>query len=406
MKAFPSTLIALLCCLGLQAQDLDILRMRIDSIITSHPLMEQASCGIMVYDATTDNIIYKHEEKKLHRPASTAKVFTCATALRFLGADYGIHTSIHTTGKTDRMRVDGEQKKVLEGDLFIKGNFDPTFSSADLDTLLLKAFVQEGIDSIVGNIYTDVTMKNRTLGGAGWCWDDEGDDFPLLSPLIIDKDTCFVSTLLAKLDSLGISFQGEVGDSIVPAEATLLAEKCIALGDLLPACLKESDNRYAEAILYQLGNLNDVNYDPTSESLKYVNQFLVELGFDKSDFRFVDGSGLSFYNAVTPEVEVELLKYIYLKSNFFGILLNALPVSGVDGTLKTRLKGKDTEKRVFAKTGSLTGTYSLAGYLFRADSHMIIFSIMNDGVPHGNGNGIRQMQDQILQVLANPAKAR
>ena len=151
MKAFPSTLIALLCCLGLQAQNLDFLRMRIDSIITSHPLMEQASCGIMVYDATADNVIYKHEEKKLHRPASTAKLFTCATALRFLGADYGIHTSIHTTGKTDKIRVDGEQKKVLEGDLFIKGNFDPTFSSADLDTLLLKAFVQEEIDSIVGN---------------------------------------------------------------------------------------------------------------------------------------------------------------------------------------------------------------------------------------------------------------
>jgi len=379
--------------------------MRIDSIISAHPLMEKASCGILVYDASIDSIIYRHDEKKLHRPASTTKLFTCATALRYLGADYGIHTSILTTGKADRMNVNGVRKKVLQGDLFIKGNFDPTFSSADLDTLLLKAFVEEGIDSIAGNIYADVTMKNRTLSGAGWCWDDEGDDSPLLSPLIIDKDTCFISKLTTKMDSLHIGFSGELGDSIVPAEATLLAEKCITLQDLLPTCLKESDNRYAEAILYQLGNLNTLDYDPTSESLKYVNQFVEELGFGKLDFRFVDGSGLSFYNAATPEVEVELLKYIYLKSDFFGEMRTALPIGGEDGTLEDRMKGTNAEKKVFAKTGSLTGTYALAGYLFRDDSHMLIFSIMNDGVPYGNGSGIREMQDQILHVLSSPATA-
>ncbi len=406
MKAVLFTLMAVLGSLTLQAQDLNILKFQIDSIMASHPLMKQATCGIMVYDATLDSTIYRHEEKKLHRPASTTKLFTCATALRFLGADYGIHTRLYTTADTDYVWVNEKWKKVLEGDLFIEGNFDPTFTSADLDSMLQKTFVKEEIDSIAGNIYTDVTMKNRTLGGAGWCWDDEGDDFPLLSPLLIDKDTCFVSKFLCKLDSLGVGFQGVVSDSIVPSEATLLAEKCTSLGDLIPECLKNSNNRYAEAILYQLGNLNTVDYDPTSESLKYVNQFVEELGFNKQDFRFVDGSGLSFYNAVTAQVEVELLKYIYSKTDLFDFFQEALPIAGKDGTLEKRMKGTNAENRVYAKTGSITGTYTLAGYLYRKDRHLLIFAILNDGVPYGEGNNIRKMQDQILHILAAAPKAR
>ena len=70
------------------------------------------------------------------------------------------------------------------------------------------------------------------------------------------------------------------------------------------------------------------------------------------------------------------------------------------------MKGTNAEKRVYAKTGSITGTYTLAGYLYRKDRHLLIFAILNDGVPYGEGNNIRKMQDQILHILAAAPKAR
>lgn len=387
------------CATHLQAQENRTLRTELDSIINNYPLMQQASLGIMVYDATAETLLYNMDEKKLHRPASTTKTFTCATALKNLGPDYGIRTSIYGTGKIHSHHIDGQRKNVLEGDLWVKGNFDPAFSSADLDTLLM-GLQAHHIDSIAGNIYADMTMKNRTLAGYGWCWDDTGDDSPLLSPLVLDKDTCFMTKLTMGLENLGIGIRGTVGDSILPHDAQLLAEKCRTLQEILPHCLKTSDNRYAESILYQLGNLNDTNYDKTEMCISFVNQLIESLGFSEQEYRLVDGSGLSFYNMITPEVEVALMNYIYKETDFFEIFKEALPISGVDGTLKNRMKGSKAEGRVYAKTGSLTGTYALTGYLFREDGHVLLFSMMNDGVPAGKGTEIRNLQDAILVRLA------
>lgn len=371
----------------------------IDSLIANHPVMKQASLGLLIYDSTADSVLYSLDAQKLHRPASTTKTFSCATALKHLGANYVIKTSVYATGEVRKQKVNGVKKHILEGDLWVKGNFDPAFTSSDLDTLLLNLKANQ-IDSIAGNIYADRSMKNRVLTGYGWCWDDKGDDSPLLDPLVVDKDTCFMTKFVAGLDSLGIGFSGMVGDSIYPTESKLLAEKCRTLHELLPHCLKTSDNRYAESILYQLGNLNEENYDETSSSLFFVNELIRNLGFDDQDFHFVDGSGLSFYNMVTPQVEVALLNFVLKESDFYEEFKSALPVSGVDGTLKNRMKGTAAEGIVFAKTGSLTGTYALVGYLYRADGHVLVFSMMNDGVPSGKGTAIRGLQDDILIVLA------
>lgn len=390
-------LLFLLCCtIHLYAQQTQ--REQIDSLIAHHEI-QQASIGILVYDVTADTILYSQDAQKLHRPASTTKLFSIATALKSLGADYGFRTSVYGTGEIKKHKIQGQKKHVLEGDLWVKGSFDPAFTTADLDTLLINLQAQN-IDSISGNLYADVSLKTRTLSGYGWCWDDTGDDSPLLSPLVVDKDTCFMTKFMTGLNSLGIRISGTLGDSICPTKATLLAEKCRTLSELLPHCLKTSDNRYAESILYQLGNLNDISYDKTDVSLAFVNELLTNLGCQDLSYRFVDGSGLSFYNMVTPEVEVALLKYVYQESDFYEVFKEALPISGVDGTLKNRMKGTAAEGVVYAKTGSLTGTYALAGFLYRSDGHVLIFSIMNDGVPVGKGTAIRNLQDSILVVLA------
>lgn len=400
MRKLYITLLIALAILPVSAQNVAQIKTEIDSLLAVHPLMRWASMGIHVYDATADTVLYSHDAKKLHRPASTTKLFTCATVLKNLGADYGIKTTISTTGKIHKHRVNHERRHVLEGDLYIKGNFDPAFSQADMDTLIMRLKDLE-IDSISGNIYADLSMKDSLLTGYGWCWDDTGDDSPLLSPLVIDKDTCFISKFISGLQADGINVSGFGSVSSHPTEYTILAEKCRAISELLPQCLKSSDNRYAESFLYQLGNLNNKDYDSASDALFYVNQLIDSLGVDKHDYRLVDGSGLSFYNAITPETEVALLKYVLQESDFYEIFRDALPISGQDGTLKNRMKESPSAGKVYAKTGSLTGTYALAGYIYPENGHTYIFSLMNDGVPAGEGTGIRELQDQVLNVLCS-----
>ena len=370
----------------------------IDSLLSAHPVMKHASCGIMVYDADDDTVIYAHEAQKTHRPASTTKLFTCATALQNLGSGHQFKTTLYYTGKIRKKRIDHRKRRILFGDIFVKGHFDPAFSSADMDTLIM-ALQAHKIDSIAGNLYTDVSMKSRAIGGSGWSWDDTGDDFPLLSPLLVDKDTAFITVMRQKLLDKGIRVAGTTRDSICPEKKTLLAEKSRTLGSLMPQCLKTSDNRYAESFLYQLGNLSGIPYPNTKVSTQYVNALVDSLGFTREDYRFVDGSGLSPYNYVTPEVEVALLKHICHSPKLYEEIRRALPISGVDGTLENRMKGTAAEGKVFAKTGTLSGTCALAGYTQSAHGHLLIFSIMNDGVTYGGANNTRGLQDQILDIL-------
>lgn len=96
--------------------------------------------------------------------------------------------------------------------------------------------------------------------------------------------------------------------------------------------------------------------------------------------KIADGSGLSLYNYVSADLEVKLLRYAYQNNNVYLHLYPSLPVAGQDGTLKNRMRGTFTAGNVRAKTGTLTGISSLAGYCTAANGHQICFSIINQGL--------------------------
>lgn len=366
---------------------------RMDSLLNVSPLMKLSNMGVIVYDATADYMLYQHEPDKLHRPASTLKLFTCATALKELGLDYTLDTQVKYTGQV----VQGKnKKKVLEGDLYVIGGMNPAFTQKDLKEMVEQCATL-GFDSIAGRIYADLSMKTPVAGGSGWCWDDKGDDFPKLNPLLVDRDTTFIPQFVELLKEKGIGNQG-TGYATCPENAQMLASNSTSLRSLIPLCLKPSDNLIAESILYQLGKKEGVPFADTKISLNYVRKLLQEVCPDNDGCGIVDGSGLSFYNMMTPKAMFGLLKYIF-HSEFFSEIRGALPTAGVDGTLDTRLKNTPGEQRIFAKTGSISGTSALAGYALSSNSHMLIFVMMNDGVPRGQTALARQLQDQLCTVM-------
>ena len=114
-------------------------------------------------------------------------------------------------------------------------------------------------------------------------------------------------------------------------------------------------------------------------------------------YRIADGSGLSLYNYVTPEILTRLLTYAYRNTNLFMNLYTALPIAGQDGTLKKRMKEPETNGKVRAKTGTLAGISSLAGYAMTPNYHMLAFCIINQGIMK-NAEG-RGFQDKVCAAL-------
>lgn len=163
--------------------------------------------------------------------------------------------------------------------------------------------------------------------------------------------------------------------------------------------MKESDNLNAEALLCRLGaQATGKKHVSAGDGLAAVRALIKRLGYDPDHYSLADGCGLSNYDYVSPELLVAFLKYAYSRTDLFQKLYKALPVGGVDGTLKRRMKaGRPAHKRVFAKTGSYTAINCLAGYLQAANGHWVAFAIMNQNAL--SGKEARAFQDTVCDEL-------
>src|SRR6185295_11273560 len=145
--------------------------------------------------------------------------------------------------------------------------------------------------------------------------------------------------------------------------------------------LKPSQNLYTELILRTLGKVTPPpatmsNLAPTTEELgiEAVKTFLKSVGLRPEALVLDDGSGLSRNDMITAEASVQLLTFMS-KHRFASVFRDALPIGGVDGTLRNRFRGTPAENNVRAKTGSLSSAASLGGYMTTAGGEKLAFSI-------------------------------
>jgi serine-type D-Ala-D-Ala carboxypeptidase/endopeptidase (penicillin-binding protein 4) len=146
--------------------------------------------------------------------------------------------------------------------------------------------------------------------------------------------------------------------------------------------LKPSQNLYTEIILRTLGKLTSVGPSQTNEEagLIVVRNFLRQAGASESDLALNDGSGLSRNDMITANATVQLLTFMS-KHRYFVQFRDALPIAGVDGTLRTRMRGTPAEGNLRAKTGSLSSVASLSGYVTTAAGEHLVFSMMLNNYP-------------------------
>ena len=360
----------------------------IDNLLKSK-MFETSQVGIMVWDLEADSCIYKHNERQLMRPASTMKLLTAITALDKLGGSYQFKTQLKYTGTIE--------EGVLHGDVYCVGGMDPRFNSDDLSAFV-NSLKEMGVDTIRGKVYADRSMKDSDLLGEGWCWDD---DNPVLSPLVFSRKDIFMDRFLAKLKDAGIEYEEMYASTkTCPTNAFTICTRFHTMDQVLHKMMKESDNLYAESMYYQIA-ASTGNRPASAKSARNVERQLIrKIGLDPSRYKLADGSGLSLYNYLSAELEVKLLRYAYRNENIMEHLVQSLPIGGVDGTLKKRMKNSFTHGNVKAKTGTLTGIISLAGFCKAANGHDLCFSIINNGIMHGNN--ARNFADKVCTLLCQP----
>ena len=199
------------------------------------------------------------------------------------------------------------------------------------------------------------------------------------------------------LDEAGISY-GKYDWGRCPVMGRELSVVSHDLPSIVKEALKESNNLYAEAMFLQTGRLQYPREIKFKDAAKYLQNFVSrKFGMFSASFNIVDGSGLSMYDMCSPQFMVDMLSLIYKDQDLFKIMYKSLPISGVDGTLKTRLGNKTTLNKVHAKTGSVTGSCTLAGYIHTADGRDLAFCIMNEGAIKMPPS--RSVQDKICTVL-------
>ncbi len=174
------------------------------------------------------------------------------------------------------------------------------------------------------------------------------------------------------------------------------------LTTLIKEMLKKSDNLIAGSLFKKMGEFYARQPGSWKNGGDAVKQILIqEASVNANNMILIDGSGLSRKNQVTAAQLIQVLDFAFHDNRTHDAFISALPIAGIDGTLKHRL-GNLTRK-VHAKTGTMaaSGVVSLAGYVTtNKQKEPLAFVIMVNGRP-GSVWKYREMEDKIVTALAN-----
>src|SRR5579859_3969288 len=182
-----------------------------------------------------------------------------------------------------------------------------------------------------------------------------------------------------------------------PPENKVLAEHFSPpLLDDIRVTNKTSQNLHAELALRLVGKLagSGGSFEGGAAAVK---QFLLQAGIKEDEFSFLDGSGRSRRDLVSPAATIQLLLYA-ARQPWGAAFQESLPVSGVDGSLADRFLNTPTGGLVHAKTGSLSHVNALSGYGETKSGRRFVFSIFcnNHNMP---ASKVLEAIDGVVQLL-------
>lgn len=373
---------------------------------------DQSFTGFALYDINKKKYLLEHNSNKYFTPASNVKLLTYYASLKELDDS-----------------IPGIRYYSTSDSLIFWGSGDPSF----LDSRFTTSKVFDFLKNSSANLFLTSQLGQIPPLGSGWAWDDYNDSysaersqFPVYGNLVNFKMNTNNSLLLSNpsyfseelIENKSLSFQikrdlnsntfrykliskpGKL-DVFIPFKtsvsltAKLLTDtlaKPVTLikrpqfpqdkniktiyslesDSLYKAMLQESDNFIAEQLLLLISEKISDTLD-TNIAIKHIQSTYLQNVPD--EIKWVDGSGLSRYNLLTPRTLIYILDQIFQevpKEQLFQLL----PAGGKNGTLKNLYNAE--APYVFAKTGTLRNNHALSGYLITKRGKILAFSFMNN----------------------------
>lgn len=377
------------------ATKLEEFQSSIDSIVKS----VNYSVSVQVVGADKYDVLYSYNPQKKMIPASISKVVTSVAGLSYLGPGFEFKTIVYT----DDINIsDG----VINGNLYIKGYGDPDLNSNDI-RYLAKNILAKNITSITGNIiYDESYLDDVHYGLADYYSNDTKKQYwPYVNALALDKNSggynpasSAASLLQSELQAGNVQLGGIIVAGVTPTSAKQVTEVSHSMFDVMSYMNKTSDNHSAITMFKVIGARYKGVPGTLEKGQEAVNDLLVGMGNSRSSFDILEGSGLTRYNAVTSDLYIRMLKYMYDDEKNFDFFYRTLPIAGKDGTLSKRMIGTEAEGNVHAKTGTINSVSCLAGYAVSRDSELLIFYIAMNGFG-GSSTKPRDKQDEICEKI-------
>jgi D-alanyl-D-alanine carboxypeptidase/D-alanyl-D-alanine-endopeptidase (penicillin-binding protein 4) len=256
-------------------------------------------------------------------------------------------------------------------------------------------------------------------------WDDDWQSPPQLSTDANSGTTrialrggfpkqCSVRTELQLLDrnlqaqaqlrwlwqQLGGQWSGQVREGATPPGARQLGKRLSRpWGEMLRPMNKRSDNAYTRLLYLSLGLAGMAAHPQTTTSelaRQAVLRWFAEHRIDTAGLVLDNGSGLSRSERITPRQLAQLLLDAHLGRQAPDLWMS-MPVVGVDGTMRNRLKTGPAAGLARLKTGTLRNVVALAGYVPDARGRVWVMAAM---VNHGHADKARPALDALVEWLA------
>jgi len=403
-------------------------------------VFSESLSGFVLYDPEADSVLHNRDGNRYFTPASNTKILTLYSSLNALPDTLPTLTY-----------------EVRNDTLYFHGTGDPAFLNPNFDFMGGYDFLASRDEVLV---YDDSHYDDEHFG-SGWSWNwypesyaPEKSPFPMYGNMMRLQTQQVALIMLDEVEPVKPAYferfitqkewDGEQPElvtrnfrdnqvSYVPKSDTVSRERDIPfvystelianlLADTLgrdvgvysgpeieysntlyatPAkplyerMMVVSDNMIAEQLMLMISN-QEFGTMNTSRAINFaLENYLYDLPDPPN---WVDGSGLTRYNLITPMSTVALLEKLY---SLLGEeeTLALMPIGGVRGTISGRYRAPEGQPPfVYAKTGTLSNNTSLSGYLYTDSGRRLTFSFHNNNFVVSN-NVIRNEMNRILQYI-------
>jgi D-alanyl-D-alanine carboxypeptidase/D-alanyl-D-alanine-endopeptidase (penicillin-binding protein 4) len=215
---------------------------------------------------------------------------------------------------------------------------------------------------------------------------------------LLDHPEYAAGTVRAIWNELGGSIQGRDRQGTVPKTATLLARAFSPdLVEVIRDINKYSNNTMAQQLFLSLGAQyrTDADGDDAKAAQRMIRQWMAKKNIPSSHLVMENGSGLSRDERVSAR-EMAMMLQAAWQSPFQAEFMASMPLVGMDGTMRKRLKTTAMAGEGHIKTGTLNTVRAIAGFS-RDDNGVTwaVVAILNDPKPWGAS----QVLDQVLLDL-------